>query len=485
MTKIPDETKQMSLKRAAFINGAAKYSVIIMNLLFTSIMARLLTPEDYGVIAIVTIFTTLFARICDMGFGSAIIQFRDLSDEDIYHIFTFTGALAVFLAVIFGLLGKPIAFFYQNKEYEKLCVILSISIFFNCLNMIPNAVLMRDKRFAQVGIRTVVVNIVGYMAAIICACLGGKYYSLVLQSVVASVVCFFWNNHTVRLKFKVKLKLEPLKRVWNYSFFQFMFGWINYLETNLDNILVGGYMGSTALAYYDKGYKLISYPANNISDVVTPVLHPILKDFQENRKYIFKRYVGIQKILSKISVVVALIFICCSSEIIIIVFGNQWTASTMTLQLLSMSMYPKIMMGTTGAIYCSASSTKMLFTAGIINAIVTGLGIVLGILGGSIESVAIGVSIANWSNMMITFVILTRIVLKEAVWSYFKNFIMDISVMIVISAGVNVLFAFWNIQKVVIAFGCKVLGIGIVYFIYLLCSEKAVKEEIMKMIRKK
>lgn len=480
MTKILDETEPISIKRATFINGASKYSVIIMNILFTSIMARLLTPDDYGVIAIVTIFTTLFARICDMGFGAAIIQFKDLGREDIHYIFTFTGVLAVVLAVIFGVMGNAIAIFYQNEVYEKLCIILSISIFFNCLNMLPNAVLLRNKMFVQIGIRTVVVNILGYTAAIICATLGGKYFALVLQSVVSSVADFFWNNHTAKLKLKLKINTEPIKRVWSYSFFQFIFGWINYLETNLDNILIGGCMGSTALAYYDKGYKLISYPMNNISGVVTPVLHPLLKDYQDDKKTLFEKYIGVQKVLSIIAMMVTPVFFCASDEIIRIVFGGQWLAAVMVFEILGISTYPRIMMGTTVAMYCSAGNTKMLFVAGSINAVVTCIGIICGIIGGNINFVAVGVSIANWSNMIVTFTILIGNVLKQSLWKYFKAFLGDIGIMMVICVSVMLFSNYFNIDNIFVSLIIKLIFIGIIEIAYLIISgEMAILKRIM------
>ena len=300
----------MTLKRAALINTASKYAVIIMNIGFTAILARILTPDDYGIIAVLTIFTTLFSRISDMGFGTAVIQFHDLQKSDVDDIFSFTGFIAIGLALLFALLGFPIAAFYSNEVYRPLCILLAVSVYFNCLNMVPNSVLLRDKKFLIVAIRTVIVNMIGYVFAIVCALIGWKYYSLAIQSVVASVLNYVWNNHTARLKLSFHIHFNPIKRVWNYGIFQFAFSWINYFEGNLDSILIGGVMGSRSLAYYDKGYKLTGYPLSSIAGIITPVLHPILKDYQNDKKYLFRRYMEIQQILSVIAL--PIVPVCCA-----------------------------------------------------------------------------------------------------------------------------------------------------------------------------
>lgn len=464
--------KDISLKKASFINAIAKYAVIIMNIFFTAILARILTPEDYGIIAIVTIFTTLFARFCDMGFGSAIIQYRDLDKEAINQIFTFTAIIAVIVGILFAFLGIPVAAFYNQPIYTKICAILSVSVFFNCLNMVPNAVLLRDKEFFKVAVRTIVVNVVGYAVAICCAVWGGKYYALVWQSVIAAVLDFLWNNYTAKLQIKLKMSLKPVKRVFNYSFFQFIFGWVNYVESNLDNILIGGIMGSTALAYYDKAYKLICYPMNNIAGVVTPVLHPILKDYQEDKETLFQKYVEVQRILSCIAIAIVPIFFIAGPEIITIIYGNQWKVSILPFVILSIAIYPKIMMATTGAIYCSAGSTKMLFVAGTLNAIVTGGAIIAGILGKSVITVAVSVAIANWSNMLVTFFILIHKVLEQNVFLYYKKTITDILVMIMECIVMSVLFKYFQIENMLVSFFIKCLVSFFIYALYLLISRK-------------
>jgi len=82
--------KEYSIKRAALINASGKYSTILLQLFVNAILSRILTPDDYGIVAVITVFSTLFISLSDMGFGAAIIQQKDLTKEEIDGIFTIT-----------------------------------------------------------------------------------------------------------------------------------------------------------------------------------------------------------------------------------------------------------------------------------------------------------------------------------------------------------------------------------------------------------
>ena len=437
MKRLP---KNVSLKKASLINASAKYAIVLMNLLFTAVLARLLTPDDYGVVAIVSIFTSLFARISDLGFGTAIIQRVDLTDEDVNHIFSVAAGVSVLLALAFAFAGYPVSSYYGNAAYVQLFWLFSISVFFGALNIIPSAVLMRDKRFISVGIRDVAVNIAGFGIAIVMAFMGFKFYALVMQSIFAAVITCVWNTLASKVRFPRRTSLKPVRSIFKYSLFQYFFNWVNYFETNLDNILVGTYLGSTPLAFYDKAYKLLSYPVYNISGILSPVLHPVLKDYQDRPSVLADKYTHIQKTMSLVAMFVFVACYAASDEIIRVFYGDQWLSSITAFKYLSFSIYPRMMMTTTAAVYCSIGMTKLLFRAGAINAAVTSVFIILGIYYRSIESVALCVSIANWLNMFLTFFIMTRYGFDGRFSKVLKPFLPDLAAMAGTAALLKVAF---------------------------------------------
>ena len=191
----------MNLKKAAIINAIGKYSVIIMQLVVTAILSRILSAEDYGVIAVVTVFSTFFSTLSNMGFGTAIIQKKELNQTDIDNIYSFTVYLSIVLTFIFAMFSFVIAWFYKDGLYIPVTMLLSISLFFNAMNMVPSGILNREKRFIVIAVRTIIVYFCAGIIAIIFAELGFRYYALIFQNILSAFFgILYLQNHIFTLK---------------------------------------------------------------------------------------------------------------------------------------------------------------------------------------------------------------------------------------------------------------------------------------------
>lgn len=295
-------SKQMTLKKATIINLCAKYSVVFIQMIYGAILARILTPEDYGIVAVVNVFVAFFTILADMGIGSTIVQKRNLNGQDINSFFSFSIVLAVILMGIFCVLSYPIAIFYSDNVYLKLCPLLSISILFSTLNTVPNGILTKEKKFFTIGIRQVVVSILADIVAIGLALLGFKYYALIFSSIATSLFTFLWNLVGCGHKFRLRWDKESVEKIKGYTGYLFGFNIINYFSRNMDNLLIGKYMGKAELGNYSKAYQLMLYPMNLLTNVFTSALHPFLAEHQENKKYIYEMYLKTVKILSLVGV---------------------------------------------------------------------------------------------------------------------------------------------------------------------------------------
>ena len=117
---IKNNVKNISIKKAAFINAAANYSCVILQLGFSAVLARILLPEDYGVIGVMTVFTTFFSVLANMGIGTAVIQDKELSDYDVSNIFTFNLYVAVGLSIIFAIFSVPFCYHNLSNQHIQL-----------------------------------------------------------------------------------------------------------------------------------------------------------------------------------------------------------------------------------------------------------------------------------------------------------------------------------------------------------------------------
>lgn len=405
------------VRRDTLIYGAAKYSTVVMSLLTTSVLARLVTPEEYGVVTIVNVFTAFFTVLADMGFGTAIIQNKTLTQDEVNDIFGISAYIAFALGVLFALLGIPVAVFYENDIYRRICPILGISVFFNAVNIVPNAILMKEKRFRVVGKRLLCVAIVSGLAAVVMAWYGFGCYAIVFQSVLQSMLIFAWNIVFVRLKVRMRIKIRSIKKVWGMSIYQFLYNFINYLARNLDNLLIGKTLGAVPLAYYDKGYRLMMYPVQNLTYVINPILHPVLSDYQDNRAYIYEAYLRVTHILSIIGVFISAVCFWGAEELIFVFFGNQWTEAVTVFRVLSLTVWPQMICSSAGSIYQSTGNTRLMFLSGSVHFTLTIMMIIIGIIIGNIQCVAICVTISLFLRFFIDYYVLIR---KNFTYSYMR-----------------------------------------------------------------
>ena len=397
-----------SLRSETVFYGISKYSNVLVTLLTTAVLSRILSPAEYGVVSVITVFTSFFSILADLGIGTAVIQNKSLTDEETGDIFGFSVCFAIALGGLFCLLGFPIAAFYQDGRYRAICAILSISVLFNAMNIIPNAILMKAKRFRTVGIRLIVVSICTGATAIAMALLGCGYYSLVFQSVIQSALIFLWNFCNAKLRFRVHFRFASIRKVAQFSLYQFSFNFINYFARNLDNLLIGKILGSESLAYYDKGYKLMMYPVQNLTYVINPVLHPILSEHQTHPQYIYEAYMKVVRVLSTLGVLITFVCFWNCREIVLLFFGTQWEKSIPVFQLLSLSVWPQLVSSSAGSVYQSTGNTRLMFRSGCIHFSLSIALIIVGLVFGNLTVIAAMVTAGLYCRFFIDYFFLVK-----------------------------------------------------------------------------
>lgn len=461
----------MSLKKAALINAASKYTSILLGIVFTMILARILTPEDYGIVAVTTVFTNFFGIFADMGISTGIIQYKQLTKEDNASIFSLTMLLGLILGVLFCGFSFFIADFYRNDVYIPIGFMLGFNLFGSTLNIVPEALLLKDKRFIMLAKRNVIIPFFTSLVTVGLAFCGWKYYALVMQSILAVWITFVVNLYTTHKDYGLYLyrgvTWQGMGKIFGYSLYQFLFGLVNYFARNLDNLLVGKYFGAAALGYYDKAYKLMSYPVGNLTHVITPVLQPILSDFQDDKRRVYEKYMRLVKLLSLAGVYIVSICYFMGDEIIYVMFGNQWMPTVPYFKLLALSVWAQMILGTTGSIFQSAGDTRRLFITGTVGSFFAIMAIVAGIMSGSLLHVAQNVMLFYNANFFFAMYMLIHLSLKQPYWRFLKNFWPE----------VVMAFAIWGIGKWATLFFAEsqflvqVFGKGIIFTIafVLLC----------------
>ena len=390
----------ISMRGAAIIQFASKYASIAVQLIITAILSRLVSAEEFGLMSIINVFTAFFQLFSDMGLGTAIIQFRNLDDRDVGGLFFFSCLMAVVLTGVFCVASIPISVFYGDSSLIMLCIAASPSLLFSTLNMVPNGLMLRNRCFSLIGMRLIVATTLSGVVATCIAFGGGGAYSLVAQTTIMTGFVFVWNFISQPIK-KINFHfMEPLKKVFSYSAYQFGFTAVNYFSRNLDKLIIGRVLGTAATGYYDKAYKLTTYPLSSFASIIGSIIQPFMAEHQHEPDAIYQCWMRVSKVLSVIGVAISVIFFCASSEIINLFYGPGWSESTPIFTILSITVYFQIMGNPSGGFFQSSGRTDLMFRSSLITTSLTILGLVLGLAGGSLISVAFGIAAAFCLHMI-------------------------------------------------------------------------------------
>jgi len=472
-----------TLSSGIFFTALAKYSNIFLSILIGAILARLLSPEEFGIVAIVTVFVTFFSLLSDFGLGPAVVQNRNLSNEDIKSIFSFSILLGVLLASLFFGAAPFIANFYEEPKLINISRLLSLAILFHSLQIIPKALNRKQMRFKQIGIISVSVQMVSGVFAITLAFYGFSYNALVLKSIfdgLVTFIAFYWLSP---IKITLRLKMSSIRKIARFSFFQFMFSFINYFSRNADNLLIGKYFSSAALGYYDKSYRLMMMPVANLTHVFTPVLLPVFSNYQSNQKAVYKAYQEVVKLLALIGFPLSVFLFFTAPEIINILYGIKWAQSIPVFKLLALTVGIQIVLSSTGSIFQAVNRTDLLFYSGFLSAIFMVSGIAYGVfIGKSLESIGYGLIIAFTINFFQGFYFL----IKRALLSSYFKFLRIFYVPIFISTSILItqkLFSFISIENIVYSFFLK-FTIALATYVVVFIIFKSNRELLKKILKK-
>ena len=328
-----------------------------------------------------------------------------------------TGAI---LAVLFIALSGVIASFYGGSvELRNVLMILSVNLLANTLNMVPNALLMKEKRFRFAAIRSLAVQMVCGAAAIAAALCGMGIYALTINPVCSSIIIFLVNYSQHPLKPRFSPGMETLQKVFSFSAFQFGFQIINYFSRNLDKLLMGKYMSMDQLGYYDKSYRLMMMPLQNISYVISPVMHPVLAQIQDDKERIAAGYLKIVRLLAFIGFPLTVMMFFMAEDLVLFFFGPQWGPSVPAFKILSLTVGVQIISSSSGAVFQAADATRRLFQCGLFSAVTNITAICVGIFAsGSVETVAACLSISFLINFIQCYHSMFKLTLKTG-WAEF------------------------------------------------------------------
>ncbi len=451
-----------SLFSGVKFTALAQYSNVFINLFIGAILARLLTPEEFGTVAMVTVFVTFFSLFSDMGISVGIVQYKNLTTDNLSSVFNLSLLIGFLLATGFWFSSYLIADFYDSIEYIQIGKVLSITLFFKAASMTTLGVLRREQKFKQIGIIMVSASFFTGIVGIILAFAGFSYWALIIRSVLSAIYIFIFQYIVVKIPVKPILIFKGLGAMLRYSFYNFLFQFVNFFSRNLDNVLIGKYLGAQPLGYYEKSYRVMKMPLDNFTTIIAAVIHPVLSN--HSRTELVNIHVKLVKLLAVVGIPISVLLFHFRSEVITVLFGNQWGPSTEPFKWLALSVWIQMILASTGGIFQASGKINYYFLTGAIAALVTVAAIIFGIMAGTIEKVGFFLLFAFIINFFQGFFILYKFVLKIPLSNLFQT------LKIPFITGIVVFFAVFIPERMIVDYRLQLSVKAAVFMIMLLIS---------------
>jgi O-antigen/teichoic acid export membrane protein len=309
----------------------------IISLIVTMILARILTPSDFALIALLQVFLTISNVVVDSGFSQAIIRDDNPSKTDLSSVFYFNILLSLTIYIILYLLAPKISLFYDSPELIKLSRVVFLVIIFNSFSLIQNATLNRNLNFATLNKCSVLGSLFAGVISIIMAFSGLGIWALVANSVLLpffrSILLWYYSKWRPIINFSFK----SIKRYLGFGIFLMFQGVIDAISTNLITLVIGKVYTKNELGYYSQGKKLDGYIVTPFNTIIQKVTYPILAKIKNEETRIKDAYRQIVGVVMFAFIPVMLFTIFTSKNMIIIFFGDQWGPAGIYLKIVAIS----------------------------------------------------------------------------------------------------------------------------------------------------
>ena len=326
------ELKEKTLSGVKW-NAIGRFSTQGVSFFISILLARILTPSDYGVVGMIGIFMAIAQTFIDSGFGSALIRKKDCTDEDFSTAFYFNIAVGIVCYLILFLAAPLIADFFDTPILRDIVRVLSINLFLNSLSIVQTAKLTAAVDFKSQAKVSLVATIVSGCVGLVMAYSGFGVWSLVYQSVSLSLVrtILFW----------IITKWKPL-RTFSKQSFKYLFGFgskilsaslLHTIYVNLTTILIGKFYTSKDLGYYTRGEGLANLPSSNLTNILQGVTYPILAKIQDDDERLISVYRKYIRITSMVIFFGMFLMAALSKPLILTLLTDKWANSIIYLQI--------------------------------------------------------------------------------------------------------------------------------------------------------
>lgn len=437
-------THSRTLYRSVGKSIVGRYAVYAVNLLSMMILARIFTPQEFGTVASIGVFYLFFQMMAEAGLGPAIINIDKLDKKNRNGLFGLTLAAGAILGLIFYLSTPLFVNFYQQPHIKDVIPFVSVALFFFSASIVPTAFLLRDQAFFRIANAGVASEVISTAATLILSKFVDPLYALASKAIFSSatnfIAIYVFSNATEFGRPRWGTQFSAIKPLLSFSSYQFSFNFINYFARNLDNILVGKYMGVLSLGIYDKAYQLMRYPLMLLTFAMTPAIQPVIRQYAADKEKVSAIHQDFTFKLSLVGAAAGLVIFSLSEWIVQLMLGSQWHAVVPIIQVLAISIPAQVVLSTSGSFFQAMNRADLLFYSGLLSTAILVIAISWGIYQRDMISLSWALVAAFHLNFIQAYYILYTKLLGKGILVFFGRMIPAAS----ITSGMAIWYLFKN-----------------------------------------
>lgn len=385
-----------------------KYSTIGIQFISGIILARLLTPYDYGCLGMLSIFMSLAGTFIDGGFASALIQKKRPTQEDYSTIFFWNmGMSAVMYAILFAI-APAVARFY---DIPLLCDVLRVEglvLFIAAFNLIQSNQLRKKINFKAIGIVTIITSVISLSITIWMAYSGFGVWSLVAQNLIATAIptIVFW--FYVKWRPSWVFSWKSFKELFGFGFYMFLTHILNNLASKIQGLLIGKIYSPATLGYYSKAATTEHMASTSISQVMTQVTFPLYAEVQDDKAALSNMIRRLTMTLSYVTFPLMFVLLLCAKPVFVLLYSDRWLQSVPYFQVLCLAGLATCLQAVNLQAISAIGKSKTMFVWTVIKRTVSVCAIIGGLFIWGMKGLLIGVVFNSWFSYAVNISLVSK-----------------------------------------------------------------------------
>jgi PST family polysaccharide transporter len=382
-THMPDKGRS-NVARSVAISGGAQAIKVALQFANLIVLSRILSPSDFGLVAMVAPITALVALVQDIGLSQGVVQRAHLTHKVANSAFWINSGMSLAVCALFAVGTPLIGMFYGEPRVVAIALVTTLALWVTSFASIHLAILSRTMRFGAVALVDIVSAAVGFAATLYVAFRLRSYWALPLGTLITALVLVTMAWLLLGWRPSRPKRLVRVDDLVRFGLGVTGFNLANYVARNLDNILIGKRWGSLQLGLYDRAYKILLFPIQQVNAPVARVMLPALSRLQTDEDKYVSLYVNCSTFLL-VALQPGILFMVMSSELLTnVVLGDKWQGAAAIFSALGIASIAQPLNNTSGWLFLSQGRSKEYMQWGLFTAATSAIAFVIGLPHGAI-----------------------------------------------------------------------------------------------------